>query len=152
MIYTSLKTINHFGALGLGGRFEVAFNYLRTLQAGRDYDLKKVDLIPGEVSATIMINAGRSPDKAPLEYHRRYADIHLCLAGNEQIGWRDDLGHLTPRGPFNDEDDYGLLEESFSQSLILEKGQLVIFFPEETHSPLMGEGTITKVCVKVLVT
>ncbi|HEY9250655.1 MAG TPA: YhcH/YjgK/YiaL family protein [Rariglobus sp.] len=151
MIHTSLKTLESGGDLAPGSRFGKAFACLRDLRAATGHVAGKIEVVPGEVWASVMIKEGRAPEQAVLEYHERYADIHLCLAGGERIGWIPGLGGTTAAGAFNANDDYGLLTDSFTDSVSISGDQLVIFFPGEPHAPLIGDGIITKVCVKVLI-
>ncbi|KGO01290.1 YhcH/YjgK/YiaL family protein [Porphyromonas sp. COT-290 OH3588] len=90
-------------------------------------------------------------EEMPLEAHRQYLDIHILLAGNERIGWRDLQDCGTPTKPYDEEGDYMLFEQPASTYVDLKVGQFAVVYPEDAHAPLIGEGKIRKLIVKALV-
>ncbi|HVU32645.1 MAG TPA: YhcH/YjgK/YiaL family protein [Opitutaceae bacterium] len=133
---------------GLGDRFAAAFRYLQSACRG-DYALGRTDLVPGEVWASVVRKAGRPPESAGFEFHAQFADVHLCLAGRERLGWREQSAGLAVRRAFDAPADYGTYDGTPDQFLPLAGGRFAIFFPGELHAPLIADGELTKVCVKV---
>jgi YhcH/YjgK/YiaL family protein len=89
------------------------------------------------------------------ESHRRYIDLQYVLAGSEWVDWSP-AGDLVAAGGYDsvmDRQDY-LDGESpaTQQSVRLNAGSFVIFFPEDAHRPQIADGepqTLWKAVVKV---
>ena len=84
-----------------------------------------------------------------LEYHRRYADLQLLLAGKETL-------YYAPAGtpattPYDEAGDYGFNKvPGDALPLPLEVGNFVLLLPEEGHLPGVGDGgTVIKAVVKI---
>jgi YhcH/YjgK/YiaL family protein len=133
---------------GFGSGFAAAFQYLRRASLG-DFSLGRTEIIPDRVWATIVQKPGRAADAAGFEYHAEFADLHLCLAGRERMGWRENAHGLVLRTPFNAEKDFGLYAGTPDEFLALSGDRFAIFFPGELHAPLIAEDELTKICVKV---
>lgn len=84
-----------------------------------------------------------------LEVHHQYIDIHILLEGEETIGWKpiEDCSNLTK--PYDAEADCALYTEPASAYVKLRPGQFMIVWPEDPHAPVIGEGKIRKLIVKV---
>jgi YhcH/YjgK/YiaL family protein len=133
---------------GLNRRFEIAFDFLRQLVIRGDATEETV-LVPGEVWASFATRPARQLDDAGFEYHQECADVHLCLRGDERIGWRENADGLQMQQPFSVERDFGLYAGTPDKLIALHGACFALFFPGELHAPLIGEGDLTKVCVKV---
>lgn len=98
---------------------------------------------------------GRDPGKgrlaARLESHRRYIDIQVTLAGQEEIGHRPLSDCRSPDVPFLPDNDVAFYAERPDSWLALPPGRFAIFFPDDAHAPLAGSGELHKVVVKVAV-
>jgi biofilm protein TabA len=143
---------DHLNASGryveLGTHFATAFAYLRAAVAG-NFRVGKTVLVPDAAWATVVQTPGRAAASAGFEYHARFADVHLCLEGRERIGWSDCVEGRPVRSAFDAEKDAGLYEGTPEDFVSLSGGRFAIFFPGELHAPLIGEGSLTKICVKV---
>jgi YhcH/YjgK/YiaL family protein len=146
MICDHLKVSERYA--GLGARFAAAFHYLQRAAAG-DFSAGKTVIVPDEVWATVVEKPGRVPQAAGFEYHAQFADVHLCLRGRERIGWRENADGLTVRSAFNPADDFGLFAGTPEEFVPLAGARFAIFLPGELHAPLIADGELTKVCVKV---
>jgi YhcH/YjgK/YiaL family protein len=133
---------------GLGLRFAVAFDYLQQANAG-DFKVGKTVLIPDEVWASVVQKPGRVAAAAGFEYHAQFTDVHLCLRGRERMGWREGPAGLAVRAAFKPDEDFGLYEGTPEEFIPMVIGRFVIFFPGELHAPLIADGELTKICVKV---
>lgn len=132
---------------GLGPDFALVLDRLRD---GSDRWVSgQTDLRPGDVWLSMVRKAGRPAANAGFEYHRCFADVHFCVRGTEQIGWRENADGLPVRAAYNPENDFGLYEGTPTQLAALSGGRFAIFFPGELHAPLIGEGELTKICVKI---
>ena len=134
--------------VALGAPFAAAFGYLRSAAAG-DCRPGETVLLPDQAWATLVKKPGRSAAGAGFEYHARFADVHFCLAGRERIGWRDGVDGLGVRAAFDADKDSGLYDGTPEDFVPLSGRRFAIFFPGELHAPLIGEGELTKICVKI---
>ena len=148
MILDVLERGHHYADLHpLFGR---AFEFLRgtdlgALPAGR-HELEGERLYLSIDSAV-----GRGREHARLEHHRRYIDIQLCIAGDEQFGWLP-LGCCNTRdGEFDPKLDIGFFLDEPQTWVPLVQRNFVIFFPADAHAPLAGTGPVRKAVMKVLV-
>jgi YhcH/YjgK/YiaL family protein len=92
---------------------------------------------------------GRGRGGARLEAHRRYIDIQVTIAGTEHIGWRPLADCSTPDGPFAPDRDVGFFADRPDTWVVVPERHFVIFFPEDAHAPLAGEGPLRKAVIKV---
>ena len=86
---------------------------------------------------------------ARLESHRRYIDIQLTLAGEEEIGFRPVADCAAPEVPFLPDNDIAFYAERPDTWLAVPPGRFAIFYPHDAHAPLAGQGDLQKVVIKV---
>ena len=93
--------------------------------------------------------ASKSFNPDMLEYHKKYVDVQLILAGSETL-------YYEPAGTaevtaYNPETDCGFNKVPASAlPLKLEVGNFVILLPEEGHLPGVGDGSaVVKAVVKI---
>lgn len=148
MIIDSLTNCKAYEALH--PRFAKAFRYLLTA------DLSKLPDGRNEIDGDeiyLMMNRGalKKPEDAPVEVHDRYIDIQVVIEGTETFGWifRGELA--APRGEFDTEKDIRFYDDAPTTFFTLHEGQMCLFFPEDGHAPMIGEGSVVKCIVKVLV-
>jgi YhcH/YjgK/YiaL family protein len=95
--------------------------------------------------------AGRGEEGSRVEAHRRYIDIQLTVSGEERIGWISLRDCREPDGDFAALRDIGFFRDRPSSWFAVPPGHFAIFWPEDAHAPLAGDGPIRKVVVKVAV-
>lgn len=88
-------------------------------------------------------------EKQVLEVHRDYIDVQILLQGKETIGWKALEDSKEEVKPYEKEGDCALYSDTPTTWIHLVPGQLAIFFPEDTHAPIIGEGKIRKMIAKV---
>lgn len=88
-------------------------------------------------------------EKQVLEVHRDYIDVQILLQGNETIGWKALEDSKEEVKPYEKEGDCALYSDTPTTWIHLVPGQLAIFFPEDAHAPVIGEGKIRKMIAKV---
>jgi len=83
------------------------------------------------------------------ECHDKNIDIQLCISGVETICWKPREKCVIPNGDYNSEKDVRFYSDAPDTSFQLTDGQFAIFFPEDVHAPMIGEGEIRKLVIKV---
>ena len=86
---------------------------------------------------------------AKFECHNKNIDIQFCIKGNELIGWKPREKCITENGGYNEEKDVQFYSDAPDMYFQLTDGQFAIFFPEDVHAPMIGEGEIRKLVIKV---
>jgi YhcH/YjgK/YiaL family protein len=92
---------------------------------------------------------GRGRAGAKLEVHRKHVDIQLTIAGNEEIGWSPIGVCREIEVPYDAEGDGMLFADRPATWVQVAPRRFTIFFPEDAHAPLGGEGELHKAVVKV---
>ena len=107
--------------------------------------------IAGErVYAIIERTAGRTVSEGQLEGHRKYLDIQFLISGEESMGWHPRAG-LVPAAEYDAEKDLEFFEGKPESIVRVPPGSFAIFLPTDAHLPLIGDGPIHKVVVKVAI-
>ena len=128
--------------------FKRAFDYVKThdllhTPCGR-IELEGDDLFINNVNPECV-----AIDQQVLEVHREYIDIHILLEGEEIIGWKPLRDAKDERKEYSESDDCALYGDKCFTPIKLFPDQFAIVWPEDAHAPLIGEGTIRKLIVKV---
>ena len=148
MILSSLSQSDRYTALH--PLFARAFDYIRNtdlfaLAPGR-YHIAGDDLI-----AIVELVQAKTKEIARLEAHRKYIDIQLVLEGDETMGWKPLADCLNPVSEHSMEKDIRFFHDAPASWVAVPPDHFCIFFPEDAHAPLVGNGTIRKVIFKVAV-
>lgn len=128
--------------------FEKAFEYinaqnLATIEAGK-YEIDGKNL-----NASISLKDGIKKEEAKFEAHNNYIDIQVCPTGSETIGWKPRQNCNNVKTEYNSEKDVIFYNDKPDTYFQLHERQFAIFFPEDVHAPMIGEGPIKKLVVKV---
>ena len=83
------------------------------------------------------------------ECHDKNIDIQICVNGLETIGWKPREKCNVPNGEYNPEKDVRFFNDNPDMFFQLTNSQFVIFYPEDVHAPMIGEGAIKKLVFKV---
>ncbi len=129
--------------------FEKAFEYIRSTDLKNAND-EKVEI--GEGLKAIFSNApGKTKEAsmAKFECHNKNIDIQLCIDGVETMGWKPREKCANPNGDYNAEKDVLFFNDSPDMFFQLTNTQFAIFFPDDVHAPMIGEGNIKKLVMKV---
>lgn len=79
------------------------------------------------------------------EAHRDYLDIHVLLAGREQIDWAE-LPETEPTESYPERDLYFYSPGIVAQGhLEMQPGMFAVMYPWDLHRPLMATGEPTRV-------
>ncbi len=135
MILDTLAQCDRYRHLHPG--FAAAFDFATSrdpgaLAAGRH-------VIDGErLYLSIDHTEGRGRMAARLESHRRYIDIQLTIAGDEEIGWRPLSQCDTPAAPFDEPRDIRFYDDVPDSWLAVPPGGSRFSFPR-TRTPRSAE-------------
>jgi YhcH/YjgK/YiaL family protein len=95
----------------------------------------------------------RALTEAPLEAHRNYIDVQVVLSGIDTMGWSPLLKCTEITAPFDVERDIEFYADPPMNLVTVPAGCLAIFFPEDAHAPLIGDGhSVHKLVFKVRAT
>lgn len=111
------------------------------------YVLGKRPIVNGmEINVIEFEQAGEGTRK--LEAHRKYIDIHYTISGKDHCGWKEAV-NCFQEGEFNTKEDYIFFRDVPSCWYDVLPKQAIIFFPEDAHVALCGNGKIIKAIIKV---
>jgi biofilm protein TabA len=129
--------------------FEKAFAYINETDIANMED-GKFEIAEG-LKAIFSNAQGKTKETslAKFECHNSNIDIQLCINGVETIGWKPREHCVSPNGEFNIEKDVQFFNDAPDMFFQLTNGQFAIFFPEDVHAPMIGDGEIKKLVIKV---
>ena len=135
---------------GLHPLFARAFGFLNGI------DLHALEpgkhIVQGEqIFAIVEACPGRSRADARLECHRRYIDIQLVLEGVDEMGWKPLAGCVEPATEYDAACDIQFFKDAPASWIATPPGSFCLFFPDDTHAPLVSTEWIRKVVVKIAV-
>ena len=130
--------------------FAAAFRYLRKTDHAARPD-GRVDIDGDRIFALHSHPLGRGHDGARLEIHRKYIDIQFVVSGHEEIGWKALASCRKVTDPYDAQKDVGFFGDTSDTWSAVPPGHFVIYWPEDAHAPLGGEGSSAKVVVKIAV-
>lgn len=150
MILDEIVNLNKYSSMH--PRFAATFKYIidtnfESMPVGK----KEVD---GQNIIAIIADehgVGMLESCANFECHNAYIDVQVCLNGIETVGWKSRSTCVEPRGQFDIEKDVQFFEDAPDHFFKLHSGQFGIYFPEDVHAPMIGEGRIRKLIMKVKV-
>lgn len=148
MILDQLSQADQYAAIHPG--FAAAFQFLRTLDlTGLAEGRHEID--GDRMYLVVNRTQGRGRTGATFEVHRRYIDIQLAVSGTDEMAWRPLADCTQPKAPFHQEHDYCLFNDPAETWVTVHPGSFAIFFPQDVHAPLGGEGDLVKAVIKVAV-
>jgi len=103
----------------------------------------------GAFTAVVVESDGKGIEGARLEYHERDIDIHVTLTGHDIIGWRPRALCTRPDGEFDATGDIGFVKDRPELWIPVPPGRFAVFFPEDGHAPLAGDGPLRKIVLKI---
>ena len=129
--------------------FAKAFDYIKQ----NDIANLEEGVIQIEDGLKVIVNTanGKTAEAslAKFECHDKNIDIQVCIKGLETIAWKPREKCVTPNGEYNPEKDVRFFSDAPDMSFQLTDGQFAIFYPEDVHAPMIGDGEIKKLVFKV---
>lgn len=145
MITASLNDFYRYN--NLHPQFRKVEEFLKTYIFGSPED--RIYLDEDKLFAIPALDNAKLKENAPLEAHNRYIDIQVCLEGRETMGWRSRSDCQNPKSTFDIDKDIIFYNDKPLSYFDVPAGSFAIFFPEDCHAPLIGDGIIKKVIFKV---
>ena len=129
--------------------FEKAFEFIGKTDLVNEPDGKS-DISEG-LKAIFSKAQGKTKEAscARFECHNKNIDIQVCINGVETMGWKPREKCVSTNGDYNKEKDVLFSSDEPDMFFQLTDGQFAIFFPEDVHAPMIGEGEIKKLVIKV---
>ena len=147
MILDSLK--NSALYYGVSPRMKQAFELI----ASTDWTTMEPgihELDGKDIYVNVMERELKQKPDAKLEIHNEYIDIQVLIRGEEEsFGWSERRELKKPLGEFSVENDIQLFDDVPQTYYTMRPGQFTVLFPEDGHAPMVGEGTVRKIIVKV---
>jgi YhcH/YjgK/YiaL family protein len=146
MIIDSILGLERYRKMNDG--FEKAFKFLRS------NDLSKLEIgcynIDGDnVYAMVSENDSKNIEDAKLEVHDSYIDIQVPVSASETFGWKDRALCNIGEGKYDDDKDIAFFDDEPEVFCVVNPLQVIIFFPNDAHAPLIGIGKIKKIVIKI---
>ena len=150
MILDDLNNINKYVAIHPS--FEKAFTYFTSTNF-EDIKPGKYEIEGEQIFALVVSEDGVAmlDSTAQFECHNTYIDIQYVFSGVETVGYKSRLTCVEPRGTYDDKKDVLFYEDAPDFFFKLHPGQFGIYFPDDVHAPMIGEGKIRKVVLKIKV-
>lgn len=147
MIFGSLNNIDRYYTLHplISRAMEVVFS-----TSWEREPLGRRSIIGDELFINYDMSTLSPVDFQPLEYHKKYLDIHIPLTQDEVFGWKPTVLCKREETAYDSVRDFGLYCDKPETYVTLKRGMFAIVFPEDAHAPIIGDGVIKKLVVKIL--
>ena len=147
MIIDSLENAEKYNSVH--PLFAKAFEYLKSqdLNSIEDGKFDIAEGIKGIMSAKPGKSEAESLEK--FECHKKNIDIQVCISGTEIIGWKPLAKCTSVKSEYSDEKDVAFYNDKPDMYFQLTDNQFVILFPEDVHAPMIGDGVIKKLVLKI---
>jgi biofilm protein TabA len=146
MIFSTLSNASRYASLN--PLFPRAFEFIQHTDlmslAPGCYPISGDDLL-----AIVEHAPGRTRQEAKLECHRRYIDIQLVLEGIDEMGWKALTDCTKPVSEYDPKKDIRFFDDAPATWIATPPGAFCIFFPDDTHAPLVSTGFVRKVVFKI---
>ncbi len=130
--------------------FDEAVQFLRLIDTSR-MEPGRIEIDGDSMYAVLMRQQGKSSEEARLEAHRRFVDIQYLVDGYERIGWRALPECSSQIDGYDVVKDIVFFNDAPAAWLSLMPGCFAVFMPEDAHAPMVSDGIVTKVVVKIAV-
>lgn len=130
--------------------FEKAFEFIGKLDIN-NVETGTTEIDGNLLKATIAEAKLKPAVDAKLETHKRFIDIQIPVTKAETFGWKSLSSLSQPKEGYDVNNDIEFFDDEPSTFITLVPGEFIIFSPEDGHAPLIGEGEIKKIIIKVAV-
>lgn len=134
---------------GMHKNFRMVFEILQSLNFDA-LEPGRIELDGNYVYINVDDAKWKKESEARLESHRKYIDIQLTLDHKERIGIGRTAEMKDIAEAYDEKRDIEFYGDKIEEWVEIERGEFVIFMPEDAHAPLVGEGDgHRKIVVKV---
>ncbi|QDU97310.1 YhcH/YjgK/YiaL family protein [Lignipirellula cremea] len=131
-------------------RFADAFAWIRAADWEKLEDGRH-EIDGDQLYAVVSRANGIGKEKSLLESHRKYIDIQYIFEGKELIGWSPLADCTRVSEPYDADKDMGFFFDRPDTWVHVPVGAFVVFYPDDAHATLGGEGLAAKVIMKIAV-
>ncbi len=134
---------------GIHPLFAQAFEYIKATDLAT-IEVGKYEIADG-LKAIVSDKAGMTAEEseAKFECHNQNIDIQVCIRGTEHIGWKTRNECKEQKAEYNPEKDVLFFNDKPTMHFTLNDNEFVIFFPEDVHAPMIADGEVKKMVIKV---
>lgn len=147
MIIDTLENASQYALLN--PMFERAFDYLKN----KNLDALEVGVTEIQEGLRMIVFDEMAKTKeeslSKFECHNQNIDIQICLKGTETIGWKSRQKCKNQIGVYSAEKDVLFYNDAPDMFFQLDDNQFAIFYPNDVHAPMIGNGIIRKIVFKV---
>lgn len=124
------------------------FDYVQTHELDK-LPTGKIELIRGQFYINVDEVQLKRKKNQRIEAHRKFIDIQMPLGMVETMGWSPLASLAEPDAPFDIDRDVVLYSQPAESYFDVHPGEFVVFFPEDGHAPMIGEGKQRKIIAKL---
>lgn len=146
MVLDTLENSDKY--VNLHPSFAKAFEFIKSVDL-ETIEVGKYEIDGKDVHAAVMVKEGGPAETAKFEAHRNHIDIQVCPTGSEELGWKPLSKCVNIKDEYNPEKDVTFYADKPDMYFKMHARQFAIFYPEDVHAPLIGEGQIKKLVVKI---
>ncbi len=147
MIYDTLQNAGIYK--GMSVYLDQAIDFLKTADFTH-FPPGRHDISGGQVYLTLQEPALKPFEETAWEAHRKYIDIQIALKDGETIACAP-LEQIAGWDAYDESKDALCSHDpAHGIALPMKVGTFAIFFPNDAHRPVIGEGSTQKVVIKVL--
>lgn len=146
MIIDTIQNLEKYVALN--PRIQHVVSFLRNNHWEDVADGKHI-ISGNDVFVNVMTQDGKTPQQAPMEYHKEMIDVQVPINTAETYGYIP--AAELPESPFDTAKDITLIPGIEAQTFVTARpGQFVIFMPQDGHAPgITDQPTLRKAIFKV---
>ena len=130
--------------------FEKAFHHIEKLDMESLED-GTTELVENRLKVAVVSTSMKPAADAKLETHEKFIDIQLPVTKAETFGWKSLSNLEESETGYDAQNDIEFFRDTPTAYVTLLPGEFVIFFPEDAHAPLVGEGATKKIIIKIAV-
>lgn len=148
MILDALEQAARYAPLHPG--FAPAFEFLSDASLAQR-ETGKIELDGERLFVILSHDPGRGRQGAKLESHRRYIDIQYVVRGVDEMGYLPLAACEKVELAYDPQREVALYGDAPEAWIRVPEGRFVIFWPDDAHAPLGGQGPLIKAVVKIAV-
>lgn len=135
---------------GLHPLMKEAFDWLReNYRTAHSNGNSRIEIRGNLLYANVETVQMKRSDEQRIEVHRRYIDIHVPVNTSETIGWRSTKSLAMPITEYDAGRDIAFYADVPEARCTITPGCFVIATPDDGHAPIIGEGELLKICIKI---